>query len=192
MDEDESSDIDVNVDDVDDNADDDVVIVSFDPSLGTGGVPIPISIKTEDILTGLEKFTSNVRNSISSIFLIAPTLEILKIEFIFNWQDNGDRYYINSEMTLRASVVDTLSMWNMDWNNKEHDFLFVQFLLIEIFGGGRTLALKQLDDQKLRFINDIFTYRVKNDGNRLTTFEDLVNKVIDQFSKKMMEADNTF
>lgn len=108
----------------------------------------------------------------------------------FYTQENGDRYYNKSGMTLRASVVDTLSLWNSTdpSNNKDNDFLFVQFLLIEIFGG-KSLALKQLDDEKLQFVNEVFAYRVKNDECRLADFQNLVDKVTDQLCNKML-SDN--
>lgn len=97
-------------------------------------------------------------------------------------------------MTLHASVVDTLSMWNSTepWKNEDNDFLFVQLLLVEIFGDGKTLALRQLDDHKLGFVKEVFTYRIKNDERRLASFEDLVKKVTEQFSNKMMADENAF
>lgn len=96
-------------------------------------------------------------------------------------------------MTLRASVVDTLSLWNSTdpLNKEDSDFLFVQFLSIEIFGG-RTLALRQLDDQKLNFVKEIFAYRVKNDERRLTSFKGHVDKITEQLSNKLMAADNGY
>lgn len=46
------------------DVDDDVVIVSMDMPFGTSAFPMPISIKSEDVLSGSEKFTSNVRINI--------------------------------------------------------------------------------------------------------------------------------
>lgn len=94
-------------------------------------------------------------------------------------------------MILRTAVVDTLSLWNSTepCKNEDNDFLFLQFLLIDIFGG-QTLALKHLDDTKMQFIEEIFAYRVKNDERRLASFQNLVDKVTDQLSHKLMESDN--
>lgn len=94
-------------------------------------------------------------------------------------------------MTLRASVVDTLSLWNSadPWKNQDNDFLFVHFLLIDIFGG-KTLALKRLDDEKLAFVKEVFAYRVKNDEGRLASFESLRDQVADQFYNKLIAPDN--
>lgn len=92
-------------------------------------------------------------------------------------------------MTLRSSVVDTLSLWNSTdpWNNADNDFLFVQFLLIDVFGG-QALAHKQLNDGKLQFVKEIFAYRVKDNERRLTSFQCIVDKVTDQLSNKLMAS----
>lgn len=76
-------------------------------------------------------------------------------KLIFNLQENHDRNYTKSGITLRAPAVDTLSMWNTTdpWKNEDNDFLFVQFLLVEIFGGGRNLA-KKLANIELKMMSD--------------------------------------
>lgn len=95
-------------------------------------------------------------------------------------------------MTLRSSVVDTLSLWNSTApsNNGDNDFLFVQFLLIDQFGG-QALAHKQLDGKILQFVKEVFAYRVKDDGRRLASFENIVDKVTDQLSNKLMATNDS-
>lgn len=108
--------------------------------------------------------------------------------FISILQENGDRVYCKSGMILSAAVVDTLSLWNSTEPNENFDFIFLQYLSIHIFGL-KTLAVKQLDDTKTQFISDIFTNRVKNDEHRLASFQNIVDKVIDQSSHKLMKSD---
>lgn len=90
---------------------------------------------------------------------------------------------------MRDSVVDTLSLWNSSdaFNGKDHDFMFIQFLLIDIFGG-EALAAKAMDDNKLGFVEEVFAYRVKNCENRMASFKNHVDKVTDQFFSKLQKS----
>lgn len=46
------------------SSDDEIEFISCDSSFQTNAFPMPITIKNEDILTGLEKFTVDVRKSL--------------------------------------------------------------------------------------------------------------------------------
>lgn len=92
---------------------------------------------------------------------------------------------------MRDPVVDTLSLWNSTdpFKNEEGDFMFIQFLLIDVFGG-ETLAKKALDEHKIRFVEEVFMYRVKYCDKRLASFKIHVDKVCDQFFGKLIASDN--
>lgn len=96
-----------------------------------------------------------------------------------------DRYYAAYDITVRDSIVATLLLWNTanEYANADHDFMFTQFLLIDVFGGEK-LAGNDLDKNKLRFIKELLNIRVKEDSNRSSKFESFVNTVIKQFDNK--------
>lgn len=102
-----------------------------------------------------------------------------------------DRSYFGYGITIRESVVATLSLWNtMDvYQNEAGDFTFLQFLLIEIAGGSEKLAANNLESKKKEFVQELFAVRVKGDVGRMSKFDKHVALVIDQFKRKI-EANN--
>lgn len=61
--------------------------------------------------------------------------------------------------------------------------MFLQFLLIGVFGG-ETLATSSLDVLKFQFVRNIFELRVDSDKERFEKFDSIVEKVSDQFKRK--------
>lgn len=103
-------------------------------------------------------------------------------------QDNYDRYYPKAAVTIRESIVDTLLLWNTSpmYTTAENDFMFVQFLLIDMFGGNK-LSDGDFDDEKekVAFAKELFAIRVKDDVKRLNMFEKYVRAVAKQFRDKI-------
>lgn len=96
-----------------------------------------------------------------------------------------DRYYTQYDVTIRDSIVATLSLWNSNevYMRQEHDFLFLQFLLIDVFGGD-ALAEDALNEMKLHFVKELFEFRVGSDTNRTSQFEHIVDTIKKQFNDK--------
>lgn len=111
--------------------------------------------------------------------------ELIKICIFF--QENKDRFYAKVDVTIRESIVDTLLLWNRMplYNNKENDFMFVQFLLIDIFGG-KKLSKCDLSDEKVKlcFARELLAIRVKDDLSRLGNFEKYAERIMKQFKDK--------
>lgn len=97
-----------------------------------------------------------------------------------------DRYYPDYDVTIRDSIAATLCLWNSneEYLQESNDFLFVQFLLIDIFGGA-ALAKDGLDEIKLKFVQEIFEIRVNYDNNRTSKLNEYMQTVKKQFIKKM-------
>lgn len=100
-------------------------------------------------------------------------------------QEQSDRVYQHVDVTLRDSIVETLLLWNTTEQYKyaDFDFMFLQFLLIGVFGG-ETLATGNLDVPKFQFVRNIFELRVDSDKERSEKFDWIVEKVSDQFKRK--------
>lgn len=88
-------------------------------------------------------------------------------------------------MTLRGSVVETLALWNAtdEFKATKNDFMFIQFLLIDIFGGDK-LANREIDPTKLEFVKEVFSFRANDDQDRLSIFEEHVTTITQQFGAK--------
>lgn len=96
-----------------------------------------------------------------------------------------DRYYQTYDITIRDSIAATLILWNSsnDYIGEKFDFLFAQFLLIDIFGG-EALADGNLDANKMQFVKELFRIRVKNDEDRNTKLAGIIEQVRHQFKVK--------
>lgn len=96
-----------------------------------------------------------------------------------------DSTYVESKVTIRESVADTLILWNTmeSYQNEHSDFIFLQFLLIDIFGG-EILATGFLDERKLQFVDELFSIRVKSDQARKSMFKAHVTNLVQQFVDK--------
>lgn len=97
-----------------------------------------------------------------------------------------DRYYPDYDVTIRDSIAATLCLWNSneEYLQGSNDFLFVQFLLIDIFGGA-ALAKDDLDEIKLKFVQEIFEIRVNYDNSRTSKLNEYMQTVKKQFIEKM-------
>lgn len=100
--------------------------------------------------------------------------------FIFQ-QEAGARHYPAVNVVIRKRVLDILLKWNKTeaFNVTLFDSLFVNFMLIEIFG---TEALKtgSLDEKKLDFMEQIYENRVKDDEVRKRKFRDYVIRKVNE------------
>lgn len=101
-------------------------------------------------------------------------------------QENMDRVYHQAGVVLRDSIVETLLLWNTNdqYKNTDHDFMFVQFLMIGVFGG-ETLAKGDFEEAKMQFVRDVFDHRVGFDQERICQFNETVTKITDQFKRKI-------
>lgn len=99
-----------------------------------------------------------------------------------------DRYYVENDVVLRESIVDTLSLWNTNQSFKkaDHDFMFIQFILIAVFGGDN-LAKGSCDEQKVAFVRNIFAFRVNDNQDRCNKFDTHFKTVRQQFKDKLRE-----
>lgn len=97
-----------------------------------------------------------------------------------------DRYYAEKGIVLRQSIVDTLSLWNTNQNFKkiDHDFMFIQFISIAVFGADN-LARSNCDEDKIAFVREIFGHRVNDMPDRYSTFDVHFNMVCQQFKEKI-------
>ncbi|XP_055308214.1 uncharacterized protein LOC129572297 [Sitodiplosis mosellana] len=105
----------------------------------------------------------------------------------FLLRENQDRYYPKSDVTIRESIVDTLLLWNRMplYNNKENDFMFVQFMLIDVFGGVQLSTCDLSAHQtKLRFVKELLAIRVKDDVLRMKNFDAYATRIMQQFKEK--------
>lgn len=77
-------------------------------------------------------------------------------------------------------------LWNKVplYNNKENDFMFIQFLLIDIFGGEKLGNGDISDGEKLLFIKELLAIRVKDDVVRLNCFDKYAIRIMEQFKMK--------
>lgn len=91
-----------------------------------------------------------------------------------------DRYYESFGVTLRESTVETLLLWNTDAEHKgqEHDFLFTQIILIELFGVGALVAGELYDAKKNEFIRKCFSHRVESDPARSGKLSSYIQQAI--------------
>lgn len=143
-------------------------------------MPRPWSVKKEDPLSNDIQYLLLVKTQ-SFFYLLLRKL----ISFNFCVQDNMDRFYVESKVTIRESVADTLILWNTmeSYQNEHSDFIFLQFLLIDIFGG-EILATGFLDERKLQFVDELFSIRVKSDQARKSMFKAHVTNLVQQFVDK--------
>lgn len=97
-----------------------------------------------------------------------------------------DRYYESYDLTLRESVVETLLLWNTDenYNKNDFDFMFLQFLLIGVFGGAK-IATGDMDKGKVQFAKDVFEFRVDYNTDRCSQFDPFITTIKDQFVRKV-------
>lgn len=93
-----------------------------------------------------------------------------------------DRYYTQYDITIRDSIAATLLLWNTSesYMGADNDFLFVQFLLIDIFGGD-ALIDGNLDAQKVKFVKEVFENRVKFDKTRSSKLNGFMQTIREQF-----------
>lgn len=101
-----------------------------------------------------------------------------------------DRYYERFDLTLRESVVETLLLWNTDdnYNKADFDFMFLQFLLIGVFGGAK-IAAGDMDEEKLSFVEKTFKFRVKDNVERCSHFNSYVTTIKNQSIRKVNADD---
>lgn len=97
-----------------------------------------------------------------------------------------DRYYPTYNVTVRDSIVATLLLWNSsdEYSNEDNDFMFTQFLLIDIFGA-ENLAAMNLEETKLKFIKELFIIRVKDNMERASRFNQYIENVSKLFKAKV-------
>lgn len=63
--------------------------------------------------------------------------------------------------------------------------MFVQFLLIDVFGGVQLSTCDLSAHQtKLRFVKDLLAIRVKDDVSRLNRFDSYATRIMQQFKEK--------
>lgn len=94
-----------------------------------------------------------------------------------------DRLYSSVGIRLKESVVEVLILWNISCNNENFDFTWIQFVLIDVFGG-KALADRIYDQEQMDFVKEIFSHRVKSDAARNSKFVDHVNQICVQFKEK--------
>lgn len=81
-------------------------------------------------------------------------------------------------MTLQDSIIQTLLLWNTDdtYKTENHDFVFVQFLLVAVYGL-KKIECDDMEINKMNFIRNIFNYRVKMEASRYSRFTSYVLNV---------------
>lgn len=62
--------------------------------------------------------------------------------------------------------------------------MFIQFLLIDVFGGDK-LGRNDVDDDKLSFVKELFAYRANYEEKRISIFKTHVSTIVRQFVEKM-------
>lgn len=62
--------------------------------------------------------------------------------------------------------------------------MFVQFLMIDVFGGEQLSKGDISGGQKLQFIKELLDIRVKNDVSRLNKFDAYATRIMQQFKAK--------
>jgi len=79
-------------------------------------------------------------------------------------------------LSVKPSLVKLVISWNKDWGFSSilYDQKFVSLLLLEIFGKEKLIEEGKLNNNKMRFIKDVFIKRVKGDPNRTIRFGDYV------------------
>lgn len=105
----------------------------------------------------------------------------------------ADRFYLNGKIRVKRSTIALLRNMN---NNvlqmaKEYDYSFVVRLLSEVFKNetlvnasvntvnGKKTAYAKLDEQKYKFVLDVFEERVRRSGytkSRLESLPKLINR----------------
>lgn len=85
------------------------------------------------------------------------------------------RVYSEYNIILSESVVQTLTLYNSleMYANETTDFLFLQFLLVAVYGGDAY----SLEDAKMNFVKKIFEIRAKGNNYRQSKFVDHVTKI---------------
>lgn len=95
-----------------------------------------------------------------------------------------DRYYASFGLMIQESTIETLLLWNTsdEYKDNEHyDSLFIELLLIDIFGTNGVTS--EMDENKLKFAQNVFKHRVNDVFNRYSKFSSYVSKMIEKFEK---------
>lgn len=91
-----------------------------------------------------------------------------------------DRFYESYGVTLTDSTVETLLLWNTDaaFRSLDHDPIFTQLILVNVFGAESIAARNVRDTGKLRFVREIFAHRVDCDITRCNKLDAYIQEVL--------------
>lgn len=95
-------------------------------------------------------------------------------------------------MILTKSTVEILSLWNTDDTHKteNHDFSFIETLLVGIFGVDE-IAVGKMDENKMEFVRNVFAHRVNNDPDQTNeSFDTAITSDIENGAEKSHDIEN--
>lgn len=120
-------------------------------------------------------------------------------EYITNFM--GDRYYMDGDVKIKRDTVTLLKNMNINvlQSTRQFDYSFISKLLVEVFESGvlskdilpsinaRKIAYANLDETKYKFIESVFTERVKGKkdaAERKNALPSLINRKCAEMRKK--------